>query len=119
MTESVEIVISGDHEREVIGICGYTLIAVIICRPCFFFFFLQSVLLQLSDKITGSEGKSYCVGLRVWIEMLGSNPEAGCRESGKSKDGISRLRCKNGFSKQNSDERAMMKTSAVFHVFPM
>lgn len=36
MTESVEIVISGDHEREVIGVCGYTLIAVILCRPCFF-----------------------------------------------------------------------------------
>lgn len=28
--ESVEIVISGDHERDLIGICGYTLIAVII-----------------------------------------------------------------------------------------
>lgn len=38
VTESVEIVFSGDHEREVIGICGYTIIAVIICRPCFFVF---------------------------------------------------------------------------------
>lgn len=26
--ESVEIVISGDHEREVIGICGYTIISI-------------------------------------------------------------------------------------------
>ena len=40
--QSVEIVISGDHEREVIGICGYTLIAVIICRPWVFFFAARS-----------------------------------------------------------------------------
>lgn len=33
--ESVETVITGDHEREVIGICGFALIAVIICRPWF------------------------------------------------------------------------------------
>lgn len=65
VTESVEIVISGDHEGQVIGICGYTLIAVIICRHCFFFnlFILLSVLLQLSDKITVTEeGELLCNG---------------------------------------------------------
>lgn len=91
MTESIEIIISRDHEREVIGICGYMLIGVIICRLCF----LQSVL-QLSDKITDErETKSYCVGLRVKIELLGSNPEAGCRESANQKMSISCSRCKN------------------------
>lgn len=91
MTESIEIIISGDHEREVIGICGYTLIGVIICRLCF----LPSIL-QLPDKITDeSETKSYCVGLRVKIELLGSNPGAGCRESANQKMSISCSRCKN------------------------
>lgn len=82
MTESVEIVISGDHEREVIGICGYTLIAVIICRP----WFLSSVLLQLSDKIADSERKSYSSGLRVKIELLGFKSRGRMSGVGKSKD---------------------------------
>lgn len=43
--ESVEIVISGDHEMYVIGICN-TLIALMICRP----WFLQSVVLQLRGR---------------------------------------------------------------------
>ena len=99
--QSVEIVISGDHEREVIGICGYTLIAVIICRP---WVFLRRVLPQLSDKIAGSERQSYCAGLRVKIELLGSNPEAGCRESANQKMSISSSRRENRFSQQNRDE---------------
>lgn len=36
VTESVEIVISGDHKKEVIGICGYTLIGVITLQTLVF-----------------------------------------------------------------------------------
>ena len=67
-----------------IGICGCLLIAAIICR-CF----LQSVL-QLSDKISGSEKKSYCVGLRIkTVATVGSKLEAGCQESANQKMSIS------------------------------
>lgn len=102
--ESVEIVISGDHERCVIGICGYnTLIAVIICRP----WFLQSILRQLSDKIAGSERKSYCVGgVRVEIEMLlWVQIQRQDVRSLQIKMSISCSRRENRFSQQkNSDE---------------
>lgn len=90
--ESVEIVISGDHEREVIDICGYTLIAVIICRPPFFAERSPAIIWQ--NKIAGSERKSYCVGLRVKTGLPGSNPEAGCRDSANQEMSISSSRRK-------------------------
>ena len=78
----------------------YTLIGVIICRPRF----SPGVLLQLSDKITDSERKSYCAGLRVKMESLSSNPEAGCRESANQKMSISRSRCE----KKDSPSKTVM-----------
>lgn len=56
------------------------------------------------DKIAGSERRSHCAGLRVKIESLGSNPEAGCQESANQKMSISSLRRENGFSQQRRDE---------------
>lgn len=84
LRQSAQIVISGDHERDVIGVCGYILIDVIICRP----WFMWSVLLQLSDKITGSQRKSHCIRLSTDGEVasLGSNTEGRKLGVSKSKD---------------------------------
>lgn len=84
VTESVEIVISGDHEREVIGICGCTLIAVIICRPCFFFrrVFSRNYL----TRSLAQRGRAIVHGLRVKIELLGFKSRGRMSGVCKSKD---------------------------------
>ena len=94
------IVISSDHEREVIAVCGYTLIAVIICRP-FFFFFCAAFVCNYLTRSLAQSGRAIVQGWGVKIELWGSNPEAGCRESANQKMSISSWRReKNRFSRQ-------------------
>lgn len=117
-TESVEIVISGDHEREVIGICGYTIIAVIICRPCFFVFaqrshtiIWQDHRLREEELLCNAEGEHRVAGFKSRDRMLGVS---------KSKDEYLFLKVRRQILTGNQRwEWARMKRRAVFHVNPM